>query len=78
METVTLKRGRGAMTLTKSNDLIAIRPSPQAQVAEVLANSPAETSSVGTNLGEYEIVKVSDRRQMEGTLDDLKSTMAHL
>jgi len=72
MEEVTLKHGRGFMRLIKSDDLIAIRPSSQANVAEVLAHAPADTSEVGTKLDQFQIVKVNDTPAMESTLDDLR------
>ena len=60
MDTVTLKRGRGTVKLVKSEDLIAIRPTSQAEVAEVLAAAPTEMAQVdtGTSLGGFQIVKV--------------------
>lgn len=74
MERVILKRGRGSMELIKSDDLIAIRPSPQTGVEEVLTNATARTSNVGTNLDEFQIVKVNsgNKQQMEQTLDSLR------
>lgn len=72
MEEVTLKHGRGYMRLRKSDDLIAIRPSSQANVAEVLAHAPADTSEVGTKLDHFQIVKVNNAPAMESTLDNLR------
>ncbi len=74
MERITLKRGRGSMELIKSDDLIAIRPSPQTGVEEVLTNATARTSNVGTNLDEFQIVKVNshNKEHMEQTLDSLR------
>ncbi|MEN3328161.1 MAG: hypothetical protein V7638_2968 [Acidobacteriota bacterium] len=72
MDEVTLKHGRGFMRLRKSDDLIAIRPSSQANVAQVLAHAPADTSEVGTKLDQFQIVKVNDTPAMERTLDDLR------
>src|ERR1044072_5770139 len=72
MDEVTLKHGRGFMRLRKSDDLIAIRPSSQANVAQVLAHAPADTSDVGTKLDQFQIVKVNNSPAMESTLDDLR------
>lgn len=75
METVTLKRGRGKVNLVKSEDLIAIRPTSQAEVAEVLASTPTETAQVdtGTSLGGFQIVRVeSTKDDMEKTLDEFR------
>ncbi|HYD58738.1 MAG TPA: S1/P1 nuclease [Noviherbaspirillum sp.] len=76
MDTVTLKRGRGTVNLVKSDDLIAIRPTSQAEVAEVLAAVPDSvvTTDVGATLGGFEIVKVrAAKDKMEETLDKLRS-----
>ena len=73
MDEVTLKHGRRNITLRKNDDLIAIRPSSQADVAEVLAHVPADTSEVGTKLDQFQIVKVNDTPDtMERTLDTLR------
>jgi subtilisin family serine protease len=75
MDTVTLKRGRGTVKLVKSEDLIAIRPTSQAEVAEVLAAAPTEMAQVdtGTSLGGFQIVKVkSTKDKMEKTLNELR------
>lgn len=73
MEEVTLKHGRGTMMLQKSDNLIAIRPSPQTNVSTVLAHSPADTSEVGAKLEEFELVKVNETAAvMETTLDALR------
>ncbi|HEU4508113.1 MAG TPA: S1/P1 nuclease [Pyrinomonadaceae bacterium] len=75
METVTLKRGRGKVNLVKSEDLIAIRPTSQAEVAEVLASTSTETAQVdtGTSLGGFEIVRVKSTKDgMEKTLDEFR------
>lgn len=76
MDTVTLKRGRGTISLVKSEDLIAIRPTSQAEVAEVLATVPnnVPTVDIGASLGGFEIVKVSATKEdLEETLDTLRS-----
>lgn len=75
METVTLKRGRGTIKLVKSEDLIAIRPTSQAEIAEVLAAAPTETAQAdtGISLGGFQIVKVqSTKDEMEKTLNQLR------
>lgn len=75
MDTVTLKRGRGTVNLVKSDDLIAIRPTSQAEVAEVLAAAPSNVMPVdiGTSLGGFQIVKVQAAKdKMEETLDQLR------
>lgn len=73
MDEVTLKHGRRNITLRKNDDLIAIRPSSQAGVAEVLAHAPANASAVGTKLDQFQIVKVNDTpAMMERTLDTLR------
>ena len=75
METLTLKRGRGAVKLVKSEDLIAIKPTSQAEVAEALAAAPTGTTQVdiGTSLGGFQIVKVQSTKDgMEKTLDELR------
>ena len=75
METVTLKRGRGTVKLVKSEDLIALRPTSQAEVAGVLTAAPRGTGLVdsGTELGGFQVVKVQDTKpEMEKTLDDLR------
>jgi subtilisin family serine protease len=76
MDTVTLKRGRGTVNLVKSEDLIAIRSTSQAEVAEVLASVPGAVATVdiGANVGGFEIVKVhAAKDKMEETLDRLRS-----
>jgi len=76
METITLKRGRGTVTLRKSEDLIAIRPSSQAEIGEVLTASASATplTEVGTNLGGFEIVRVnSTKDEMENKLNELRT-----
>lgn len=75
MDTVTLKRGRGSLSLVKSDDLIAIRPTSQAEVADVLATSPTEVAPVnpGTHLGGFQLVKLKSTKEvMEKTLDELR------
>ena len=75
MDTVTLKRGRGKIKLVKSDDLIAVRPSLQGEMAEALSAAPAETVQVdtGVNLGGFHIVKVKgSKEEMEKTLDGLR------
>ena len=73
MDEFNLKHGRGIMNLKKSDDLIAIRPSSQANVAEVLAHASADTSEVGTRLDQFDIVKVNDTpATMEATLNSLR------
>ena len=76
MDTVTLKRGRGAVNLVKSDELIAIRPASHTEVAEVLAAVPGAVVPVfiGASIGGFEIVKVhATKAQMEETLDKLRS-----
>jgi hypothetical protein len=76
METVTLKRGRGMINLVKSDDLIAIKPTSQAAVAEVLASVPSAIAplDIGTSLGGFQIVKLqSTKDKLEETLDQLRS-----
>ncbi|HEX5884982.1 MAG TPA: S1/P1 nuclease, partial [Pyrinomonadaceae bacterium] len=76
MDEVTLKHGRTNITLRKSDDLIAIRPSSQAaNVAEVLAHALADTSAVGTKLDQFQIVKVNATpATMETTLNTLRES----
>lgn len=75
MDQVTLKRGRGTINLVKSEDLIAVRPTAQTSVGEVLALSPTEMQPVdtGTTLGGFRIVKVTgEKAAMEETLDSFR------
>src|ERR1044072_4559458 len=75
MEKVTLKRGRRTVTLEKSEDLIAVRPTSQAEVGEVLASVASDTAPVetGTTLGGFQIIKLSSTKEkLEETLDVLR------
>ncbi len=76
METVQLKRGRGTINLVKSEDLIAIKPSSQAENANVLETTSTHTKQfdTGTNLAGFQIVKVNGtKEEMEKTLDEFRS-----
>lgn len=76
MDTVTLKRGRGTVNLVKSEDMIAIRPTSQAEVAEVLAavQDAVAPVDVGASIGGFEIVKLrATKDKLEETLDRLRS-----
>ena len=75
MDKITLKRGRGVVSLEKSEDLIAIRPSPSAHIQDVLASSSrlAPQDDTGITLGAFRLLKVGDSTEsMENTLDQLR------
>lgn len=75
MESVTLKRGRGAVELVKSDELIAIRPTSQGELSDLLVAAPLEAApaETGTKLGGFHIVKVHGTKdEMEQTLDGLR------
>jgi hypothetical protein len=76
VETVTLKRGRGNIKLIKSEDLIAVRPSPQAEVSDVLSASTGglETVESTTSHEGFRVMKVQgNKAEMEKTLDELRT-----
>jgi hypothetical protein len=76
METVTLKRGRGKIDLVKSDNLIAVRPTMQSNLKEVLSLAATESNQndTGTMLGGFSIIKVDGTNdEMENSLDQIRS-----
>jgi hypothetical protein len=75
MDQVTLKRGRGTVTLVKSSDLIAIRPVDEANFATALSMAPtgALPAGAGATLGGMQLARVAgDKAGMESALDRLR------